>query len=151
MSRIYDLKFLGDIAKFGKLGKDIGKAGATVFLERLSAKLGKEALSLIDEGFAKGIAPNGKPWSRPRKAHRALIESGELRGSFSADTNELRAIVESSAPYAVYLQRGTKGENGKRGMGPRKMLPEGQLPLRWKSRLEAIFMAHLRSSLGGSR
>jgi phage gpG-like protein len=151
MSRIYDLKFLGDIAKLNKLGKDIGKAGAVVFLERLSAKLGKEALSLIDEGFQRGIAPNGKPWPRPRKAHRALIESGALRGSFSADTNEYRASIESSAPYAVFIQRGTRGENGKRGIGPRKMLPEGVLPLRWKNRMEAVFMAHLRSALGGSR
>jgi phage gpG-like protein len=151
MSRIFDLKFLGDIAKLNKLGNDLGRAGATSFLEKLSAKLGATALELVDEGFAKGIAPNGDPWARPRKAHKALIESGELRRSWSASTNAKTATIASSCSHAVFIQRGTKGQNGKRGIGPRKMVPEHRLPLRWKTRLEAVFHEQMKTLFGGRK
>lgn len=139
------LKFLvGNFGKLNQLAKDVGGPRAKRFLESLSKDFSEEALSLVQEGFDRGIEPSGKPWpSAKKQGGRKLIKMGNLRDSWHARSNYEQAEVYSDAPYAGYLHRGTQY------IKPHKMVPTGKLPLRWKQRLQPIFFTKMRALLRG--
>lgn len=140
------LKFVvGNFGKLNQLAKDLGASRAKRFLESLSKDMSEEALSLVHEGFDRGIEPSGRPWPKGKKrGGRELIKLGNLKDSWQARSSYEQAEVYSTAPYAGYLHRGTQY------IKPHKMIPSGRLPLRWKQRLQPIFFTKMRALLRGA-
>lgn len=126
-------------------------------------------VDLIHEGFDKGRSPTGRKWAplvlrqgRPLLDNRVLRNSWQVTTRASRAAGEIRFIIESSDEVAAYHQRGTGIYGPKnrpivpvnarslyipgyghfasvRGSPPRPMVPENNLPVRWRRVYERAF------------
>lgn len=123
----------------------VGKGG----VKRVSRAVAEEAKTLIDDGFARGIAPDGTKWPPLRfRSGQPLRDSGRLQRSlapvdtgtgFRASTNLVYAALHQyggkiKARGKTLYDRRTKTAFGKSVRIPaRRFLPRdgGALPARW--------------------
>ncbi len=94
--------------------------------ERIGARLHK----LVDQGWEKRAAPDGAAWAPTGRSNPVLEELRDMRGSTKHEVVSNGITLKVDDWKAAFHQYGTS-----RGIVPRKMLPEGQLPAEW---VEAI-------------
>ncbi len=121
-------------------------------LERLESvkriivtNMGEELLELVREGFEKESAPDGSHWTPlKRRVGKILQDTGRMRNSFHRKALSSTSVtIGPAVSYAGFHQTGTSR------MVARKMVPDGKLPPGWKSRLQKIAKAALKSAIGG--
>jgi hypothetical protein len=152
----------GDYGKLGKWSAAFSRLGAPKHLYRLNLDLAHETKRLIDQGFAKRRAPNGKKWARRSRSnpgtHPILEKTGRLRKSWLVKSvNQHKFTVASMSKIAAYHQDGVRGgkiirpkrashlafavkggmvfaKKVKQGRIPRRpMVPDGgRLPVKWR-------------------
>ena len=90
--------------------------------------IGETVLRLIDETFQKTSAPNGRKWSKRKRAYswRPLDKTGDMRGGFSFRVASGVVTIDQDEDYFRYQQWGTKT------IRPRHMVPTGGMPARWR-------------------
>ena len=95
---------------------------------------------LVDERFEERAEPSGSAWE-PRKPPTGtwpiLEKSGRMRKSYHVTATTTGIKVENSTKYAGYHQTGTAN------MPARPVLPEGNLPADWRSRIDAAVASEL--------
>lgn len=95
---------------------------------------------LIDERFEARAAPDGTPWA-PRKPPTGtwplLEKTGRMRRDYHVTPTTTGIAVTNGRPYAGYHQTGTER------MVARPALPSGDLPAKWRARLDAAVAAEL--------
>ncbi len=124
-------------------------------LKRVSRAVSEESKTLVDEGFARGIAPDGQAWRRLKtRAGQPLRDTRRLQSSlvpvdtgsgFRISTNLHYARVHQfGAVIRAKKARGLYSAKAKRFFGKivkipaRPFLPrEGTLPDRWAKGLNA--------------
>ncbi len=112
----------GDFTKLDRLIKKLDAAARGAAMESVKKALADEATSQLAFGFRMSRDPYGTPW-RPlkRRQGKPLLDTGRLRGSFSAQLTSTGFRIGSNVVYAAPHQFGSK-----RGRPPqRRMLPSG--------------------------
>jgi phage virion morphogenesis protein len=126
-------------------------------LAKLSKKLAKETLNLIEEGFRDQSDPYGNRWAalkaprrrgkargRTRGGHRILSDTGGLKRFRVQRADGAGFKIAATVDYAVYHQSGT------RKMVARRVVPdESGLPPAWLRRYDDTVGEWLSSHLGG--
>jgi phage gpG-like protein len=133
------------------------------FRSGVSKAMAGAALELVDDGFARGIDPDGRPWkASPTAAARAgqiMRDTGRLQRSFardsSHDASEIRIgtkvryagvhkygkkIKTRSKPYLKFrIGRGSSKrwvQTKEVEIPARPMIPGRTIPYRWARKLE---------------
>src|SRR5262245_57271067 len=117
----------GDFEKLRQLRERIAALAGSSFKRDLSRSLGEEAVKLAAEGARSRTAPDGRAWPEPRGGHALPHRGEDLAGSFTAAPTPSGFTLRSSHRAAPFLQHGTAR------MAPRKLVPEGTLPPRWRA------------------
>jgi phage gpG-like protein len=123
-------RFRGEFSALDRWGDQI--ADVPDVLDDVAANMAEETLELIREGFEKEQDPDGKRWA-PLKSRegRILQDTGVMRNSFHRKmVGRDGFTVGPSVDYATYHQTGTD-----RGLPVRRMVPDGDLPSKWRARL----------------
>lgn len=143
----------GNISALGQLANNIGKLATVPSRAARDASAG--IARLIDQQFANGTDPYGKPW-------KPLAQSTRDRGRFPpplTDTRDMRdsvavkpsagagITVTIGAPYAGFHQTGAPRAN----MPARKILPEGPMPKPWQAALAKAVYNLVTDAFGAGR
>lgn len=122
----------------------------------LSKKLAADALRMTLEGFRRQQNPYGKAWrglsertKQRKKSSKALLDTGNLRGSIVAVPVDNGFKVETTVDYAGVHQYGSRdGKIPQRQMIP--MAETGGIPERWVRAFNAITRKHIRDTVAGN-
>lgn len=123
--------------KLGRIGD-----GATRF--EIADGMADAALGLVAEGFGRESDPFGGAWKPKKRPNGRAILRGKTdrlvkwRKSF---VNQHGYRINSTAPYAKFIQRGTKH------MVARRMVPDGRLPAKWSSEFRGVFIRRMHALL----
>lgn len=132
-------------------GDDIGQrldqiSGKLSNLQPAMNEIGMAVEQLVLLGFVDSRDPYGKFWNpiKPRKDGSSvpLRDTGRLMGSIThnADKNSVR--IGTNVFYAPFHQLGTK-----RGITPRKFLPDLGLPVSWSNEIMDTLNSYLVRAL----
>lgn len=125
----------GDISELGRLADNLGK------LARVPSQAARGAsdgiAKAIDDQFAAGVDPYGKPWAplllstiEKKGSDSILIETSHERDTVTVRPSAGAGIVVTfDAPYAGFQQTGFTV--GKTVVPPRPVLPYAELPDTW--------------------
>ena len=141
---------LADLSRYLQALRLLGKGGT----KRVSRAVSEEAKLLVDEGFQRGIAPDGAAW-RPLKvrAGQPLRDTRRLQSSlvpvdtgrgFRIATNlayarvhQFGAIIQAKNARTLYSRKSKIAFGKKVRIPARPFLPrEGTLPDRWAKGLD---------------
>jgi phage gpG-like protein len=143
----------------------LGRGG----VKRVSRAVSEDAKTLVDDGFARGIAPNGTPWKPLRfRAGQPLRDTSRLQRSLVPVDTGRGFRISTSVRYAAVHQYGAiiKAKNArtlysrksKVAFGPsvkvpaRPFLPrQGHLPPRWSTSLNEAAQEAIQMMLRGKR
>jgi hypothetical protein len=115
----------------------------------MERRVRETAEELLEEQFASGRNPYGQPYPPPKDGHLPpMVRTGRLRRGLrvvvSSSADGISLSVQSEAPYAQYLQSGT------RRMAPRRIVPGTTvLAERWRQRLQAACTESVRAWMEG--
>ena len=128
-------------------------AGATAH-EQLAKKLAREAKKLVADEFKQSTDPRGVGWAplreqrkrqgKKKRSDKVLINSGNLKGSFSTVESSRGFRIGSDRNYAKFHQLGT------RNMSRRRLFPyAGEITRVWADAFSKITDKHIRDALEG--
>lgn len=113
-------------------------------LRTIPPEWGDRAVAELKDGFISKRDPYGRPW-RPQKRHYGnplMRRSGALMGSISGNANGVSFTVKYGTPYGGYHQGGT------RRMVARQIIPDRDIPDKWRVWLREIAAKKLSEHLG---
>jgi phage gpG-like protein len=167
------MAFTGDFEALRRLKRQFYRLQTAEWRQGLAANLGEEALSQVEEGFARERDPYGRPWPKSMRASLAggqtLTQHATLRRSFSR--RGVRATpggftIGTAVRYAWAHQRGVtirpkvaralsfrlaSGQHVMAGsvtIPKRMMIPEGRLGPIWSRAFEDAASAYVRETFG---
>ena len=108
--------------------------------ERIGARLHE----LVKQGWTRRAAPSGDPWKPTTRANPILEDSGRMRASTSYEVTSNGITLRVNDFKAAFHQYGTS-----RGIVPRKMLPEGNMPPEWVAAIQEETDAFFKEWLKG--
>jgi len=108
---MFSASLSGDFGKLNAIGKRVASLGEPAAFREIAQSVGKEALELVDKGFARESDPYGVPWYRKSYPDgRSILQgaSGKLRKSFQITYVSPDAVtVGSGLARALFAQGGT--------------------------------------------
>lgn len=144
----------GDSKAAKKLAEHLARLSEKVSAGDLAKVLGETSRELVDDGFKRGVAPDGTPWAPLAiRDGQPLRDTRRLQASFTYIAEPSRVEVGTNVQYAPIHQFGGEIEPVTAKMlafsvGGRKffahkvkiparpMLPLGSLPSRWARKLK---------------
>jgi phage gpG-like protein len=139
------IKVTGDFGKLSDWRKRFSASAVEKVKRAVLANIAEEALELVKEGFERESEPSGRRWA-PLKHRRGRIlqDTGRLRTGFHRKhVSSVSVTIGPTVKYAQFHQSGT------RHMPARKMVPDGDLPNRWRVRIERAARDVMREAFGG--
>ncbi len=126
----------GSLDKLGKLMTNLSKLASVP--SRASGSVAAEIARLIDQQFASGTDPNGRPWAklmpstvkRKRGNTRILVRTGDMRKGVRVTPMSGGGVSITLAGYGGFHQSGTKN------MVIRMILPGATFPKTWRIAIE---------------
>ena len=133
----------GDWEGLEAVRRAVDTVASAGFRTALNKNLSEAALTEIKLGFAEGVDPTGAAWAPlKRRPGLPLRDTGRLGNSFRRTAcNAGGFTVTSGVGYGLYHQTGT------RRMPARKMVPESQLPDRYKAAFNEVATDMLEQTL----
>lgn len=127
-----------------RLGKKLHKVAEGRWRRALMSNVAEEVIELVREGFERESDPYGAKWAGLKsRSGRILQDTGGLRSSFHRKAlSETSTTVGAGKSYARYHQDGTKR------MPARKMVPDGDIPGEWRSRINEIAALAIKQAFG---
>ena len=141
MAAVFEIE---GVASLGKIRDKFGRFISGKWRQPMLANVAEEVIELVREGFERESDPYGAKWaSLKTRSGRILQDTGGLRSSFHR--NQLSATqdtVGAGKDYARYHQSGTSR------MPARKMVPDGDIPGEWRSRINEIAALAIKHAFG---
>lgn len=127
-----------------RLGKKLHKVAEGRWRRALMSNVAEEVIELVREGFERESDPYGAKWAGLKsRSGRILQDTGGLRTSFHRKSlSDTETTVGAGKSYARYHQDGTKR------MPARKMVPDGDIPGEWRSRINEIAALAIKHAFG---
>lgn len=99
--------FTGDFEKLRKLVDGMGKLASKKFITECNRQLANEAVNQVQQSFASGVDPYGKPWrALLYRDGQPLRKTGRLLNSFRGRVVSGGFMVESNVVYAAIQNYG---------------------------------------------
>lgn len=134
----------GDFGKLELWQRKLGRIGDPRVAFEIADNMADAAIGLVAEGFGRESDPYNHRWAPKKKPDGRPILRGETnrlvqwRKQF---VNQHGYRIASIAPYARYIQGGT------RRMAARRMVPGRTLPPKWASEFRGVFLARMHALL----
>ncbi|HUB09458.1 MAG TPA: phage virion morphogenesis protein [Myxococcales bacterium] len=149
------MAIVGDFQKLEQLRSSLRHAGSPSFRAQLAARLGREALKLVADGFRKQEDPYGHAWA-PLKAQRRRqgpkkrgdrigVNTGAMRNGFYTRADASGFRLGNGRGYSLFFNDGTR-----RGLVPRRMVPQGELGQLWATAFRRESEKALRETFAGT-
>jgi hypothetical protein len=143
----------GDISRMGKLADRVADLARVP--SRVAARVAGDLRDLIEQEFATGTDPYGRPWAplaeftlekRTQVSEPPLTDTGSMRGAL--DVRPMRgAGVSITIPHPAEDHQ--TGWDGPVGSGPeRPILPNAGMPEAWKRAIEGVATVEVRKAVG---
>lgn len=111
--------------------------------EALFDRIGARLHALVQGGWDNEADPTGAAWATTDRNNPILDETGAMRGSTGYEVTASGVTLTVADFKAAFHQYGTR-----RGIVPRRMLPEDVLPPAWEAAIreevEAFFTEYLK-------
>lgn len=134
----------GDFSKLDRWQRQLGRIADPSTAFEIADGMADAALGLVAETFGRESDPFGTHWkAKKRPDGRAILrgETNRLVHWRKQFVNQHGYRIASKAPYAGFIQKGTKR------MVARRMVPSGRLPAKWASEFRGVFVARMHSLL----
>ena len=112
--------------------------------EPLYERIGGRLYDLVMEGWDNEADPAGNPWAPTTRSNPILDDTGAMRGSASHEVSADGITLTIADFKAAFHQYGTS-----RGLVPRRMLPDGDLPAAWTAVIQEEATAFFAELFGG--
>jgi phage gpG-like protein len=93
--------FSGDFQKLHSLIAGLRRLSRPAMRSAVNKKLGEKALALVEEGFRRGLSPEGKPWKVPYGGGVPLMRTGALYRSLTLRSDQRGFSISSPLVYAA--------------------------------------------------
>lgn len=140
----------GDFGKLARWERQLGHIGSPQVAFEIADDMADAALGLVAEGFGRESDPFGNHWAPKKRANGHPILRGETNRLIrwrKAFVNQHGYRIASTAPYAKFIQRGTKTTDGRTRMVARRMVPDTRLPPKWSSEFRGVFIRRMHALL----
>ena len=134
----------GNFEALARWERQLGRIGDGRTAFEIADGMADAALGLVAEGFGREADPFNTRWApKKRPDGRAVLrgETNRLVQWRKQFVNQHGYRIASKAPYAGFIQKGTKR------MVARRMVPSGRLPAHWASEFRGVFVARMHSLL----
>lgn len=113
-------------------------------MPEISDSLAEESITLVSDGFRKGVDPYGGKWAARKSGGSGalLVDTGALRSSYHQTAGGAGGFtISSGVAYSDYHQDGTSR------MSARRMVPGDDVPSRWRESYDEVVEEALDQAL----